>query len=171
MTWTNGQRTDSASFQGVLNWEQWPMHWTVVLPIRETWMSWREGPTEASWGPAKANAECSPWGGTAPQAGGDQLKTSIAEKDLRILVAKWKMSQQRALAAKTNSIPGCRIGRAGHPFKAGHPFPISQISHNYVEVRLSLWFFFHFILQHIFVWWKPVLYPLQNVHCKLQYNF
>lgn len=41
------------------------------------------------------------------QAGGDQLKSSIAGKDLRFLVNKLKTSQQWALAAKTNSILSC----------------------------------------------------------------
>lgn len=41
------------------------------------------------------------------QAGGDQLKSSIAEKDLRFLVSTLKMSQPRPLAAKTDSILGC----------------------------------------------------------------
>lgn len=55
--------------------------------------------------PSAAPGEAQPH--TPAQAGGDQLKSSIAGKDLRFLVNKLKTSQQWALAAKTNSILGC----------------------------------------------------------------
>lgn len=62
------------------------------------------------------------------------------------------------------------------PVKRGHPFSISQICHNYVEVKNYPYSFFSTVFYSTAyfcatVWWKPVLYPLQNVHRKLQYNF
>lgn len=55
--------------------------------------------------PSAAPGEAQPHG--PARAGGHQLGNSIAEKDLRFLVNKLKMSQPWALAAKTHNILGC----------------------------------------------------------------
>ena len=65
-TWTMGQSTPLARSQRIQNWDDLLMHQTVVLPVRGTPTSWRNGPAWTSWIPAKKNAKSYTWDGITP---------------------------------------------------------------------------------------------------------
>lgn len=121
-----------------------------------TWMGWRNGPKEASWRPTKSNARCSPWGDTAPccsTSWGWSAQKQHCRKGPEVSGEHIEDESATASGCKDRQHSGLHQEEHHQPVKGGHPFPISQIPRNHVEVKNSPLLIFSpfFILWRIFV--------------------
>ncbi|GAB0208906.1 mitochondrial enolase superfamily member 1 [Grus japonensis] len=113
MIWMMGQSVPSACLLMTQNWEERLIGQRLILPSRGTLTGWRNGQAGASCSSTKGKCKVLHLERNNPMhqdmLGTAQLESSLAEKDLGVLVdTKLNTTQQCTLAAKkANGILGC----------------------------------------------------------------